>query len=118
VARVLILDPDPEARTLLELYFARLGHGAVGPRDIADGTSEPDLVVVDPAAPAALAQAEQLRRRFRRLPIVCVSANPPTPEAETLDPVAYLSKPARSLVLDWAVAEALERAEPGLAAAV
>jgi CheY-like chemotaxis protein len=110
MARVLILDPDPESRNLLELYLARLGHETVRPRDPAGGGTEPDLVVLESASPAALREAEAVRSRLADVPIILISNEVPSPETSSLAPAAYLRKPARSHLLEWAIAGALEPA--------
>ena len=106
VASILISDPDPETRTLLELLILRLGHRPVGPRDLASG-EELELLLLEPASPANLRQARVLRRRLERLPIVCVSVAPQSSEALALRPAAYVMKPFRRSELERAVTEAL-----------
>jgi len=106
VASILISDPDPETRTLLELLILRLGHRPVGPRDLASG-EELELLLLEPASPANLRQARALRRRLERLPIVCVSVAPQSSEALALRPAAYVMKPFRRSELERAVTEAL-----------
>ena len=114
MARILIIDPDPAGRELVARLVTELGHAATGLEDTASGPG-PDLAIVDPADPAALAAARTLRRE-RDLPIVCVSSARPTAEVEALEPCAFLCKPLRARLLDWAIADALAL-EPALVAA-
>src|SRR5438128_1347629 len=44
VATVLIVDPDPATRSLLELLLSRLGHRPIGPQEWVEG-EEPDAVL-------------------------------------------------------------------------
>ena len=111
MARVLISEPDPQTRTLLELLILRLGHRPIGERELAAGR-EPELLILEPASPQGLRQAHALRRRLGRIPIVCVSVLPSTEEIRALEPVAYLLKPFRRSELDHAVARALATRPP------
>lgn len=98
--RVLIAEPDPDIRLLLELAVVRLGHELVG----ADERSGVDAVVLEPACPVA----RSLLRRFQRRvpPVVCLSIYP----RETMDAppetVVYLQKPTSTARLGAALAEA------------
>ena len=114
VARILVIDSDPAGRERVITLLTELGHATMGLEDMASGPG-PDLAIVDPADPAALAAAQALRRE-RDLPIVCVSSAHPTEEVEALDAAAFLCKPLRARLLDWAIADALAL-EPVLVAA-
>lgn len=114
VARILVIDSDPAGRERVITLLTELGHATTGLEDMASGPG-PDLAVVDPADPAALAAATALKRE-RDLPIVCVSSAHPTDEVEALGPSAFLCKPLRARLLDWAIADALAL-EPVLRAA-
>ena len=114
MARILIIDSDPAGRERVAQAVTELGHATLGLEDMASGPG-PDLAIVDPADPAALAAAHALRRE-RDLPIVCVSSAHPTEEVEALDAAAFLCKPLRARLLDWAIADALAL-EPVLVAA-
>jgi ABC-type sugar transport system substrate-binding protein len=114
VARILIIDADPAGPELVAQVVTELGHTVTGLEDMASGPG-PDLALVDPADPAALSAALTLRRE-RDLPIVCVSSTAPAAEVGALDPCAFLCKPLRARLLDWAIADALAL-EPVLVAA-
>ena len=79
VATILIVDPDPANRSLLELLVLRLGHRPIGQRELAEG-EEPDLMLLEPASRPGLRLAYRLRERLLRLPILCVSIEPPGEE--------------------------------------
>jgi CheY-like chemotaxis protein len=111
VASVLISDPDPETRTLLELLLRRLGHRPLDPNELANG-EKPTLLIVEPAAPASLRQARALQRRLGQLPIVCVSIEPAGAAARALQPASYLIKPVRRAQLEQAINDALRSPHP------
>jgi DNA-binding response OmpR family regulator len=106
VARVLISEPHPDCRTLLELVVQRVGHDPVGPGELADA-DDLGLMILEPAAAEGLAIASRLRYRFEDLPIICTSIRPPSEATETLRPAAYLVKPFRLAELERAVVDAL-----------
>jgi CheY-like chemotaxis protein len=106
VATVLIVDPDPSTRSLLELLLLRLGHRPIGPREWVEG-EEPDVLLLEPASRPGLRLARGVRRRFRDLPILCVSIDVPTRETRELRPVAHVMKPFRRSQLETALEQAL-----------
>jgi two-component SAPR family response regulator len=106
VATVLIVDPDPATRSLLELLLLRLDHRPIGPRDWLEG-DEPDAVVLEPASRPGLRLARGVRRRFPGLPILCVSIDGPTRESRELAPAAHVMKPFRRSQLEAALEQAL-----------
>jgi len=106
VARVLISEPHPDCRALLELVVRRAGHEPLGQGELADG-DDPGLLILEPASADGLAIAHRLRRRLEELPIICTSIRPPSPATETLRPAAYLVKPFRLAELQAAIAAAL-----------
>lgn len=106
MASILIIEPDPTAQRLLEEFVAGLGHQIMGPQDMASGLG-PDLVLLESADAAALAQAQALRTEHHALPIVCVSSAHPDQNVDELRPSAFLMKPFRGRLLDWAISEAL-----------
>jgi len=106
VATILIEDPDPAIRSLLEVLVLRLGHRPIGQRELSEGEN-PDLVLLEPASRAALRQAIRLRRRFRQLPILCVSIDPPNWETRELGVVGHVMKPFRRSQLERALEAAL-----------
>jgi CheY-like chemotaxis protein len=88
MAIVLVSDPDPRSRLVLTALVEALGHRAVG-----DVEGRIDAAVVDPTSPEAVALVRQARQRYRRLPVVCVSATRPRLSGTRLQPLAYLRKP-------------------------
>jgi two-component SAPR family response regulator len=112
VATILIVDPDPATRSLLELLCTRLGHEAIGPREWVDGR-EPDLVLLEPASKPGVRLARGVRRRFPQLPILCVSIDGPSQETRELSAVDHVMKPFRRTQLERALEQALiPSAEP------
>ncbi|MGH3035499.1 MAG: hypothetical protein ACRDON_13230 [Gaiellaceae bacterium] len=96
MAKILVCEPHEEVRELLGHVVARLGHEPVftpdGPHEAFD-MHDVDVLLIEPADPRALAAAQILRLERERMPIVCASIYPPTPNTGRLDPVAYLVKP-------------------------
>jgi DNA-binding response OmpR family regulator len=109
VATVLIVDPDPSTRSLLELLLLRLGHRPIGPREWVEG-AEPDVLLLEPASRPGLRLARGVRRRFSTLPILCVSIDGPSRETRELAPVAHVMKPFRRHQLEAALELALPTA--------
>jgi two-component SAPR family response regulator len=106
VAAVLINDPDPATRSLLELVIERLGHRPIGSRAWLDG-DEPDLVLLEPVSRPGVRLVRGLRRRLPHVPVLCVSIDGPNGESLSLEPVAHVMKPFRRSQLERAVEEAL-----------
>ena len=106
VARVLISEPHPDCRTLIELVVRRAGHEPLGPGELAEG-DEPGALILEPASADGLAIAHRLRNRLEQLPLICTSVRPAGPGTESLRPAAYLVKPFRLAELESAVATAL-----------
>jgi CheY-like chemotaxis protein len=110
VATILIVDPDPATRSLLELLCSRLGHDTIGLCDPVDGR-EPDLVLLEPASRPGLRLARGMRRRFPQLPILCVSIDGPSEETRALGVAGHVMKPFRRRALEDALELALPAAE-------
>jgi hypothetical protein len=106
VATILIVDPDPATRQLLDALCLRLGHRPIGARDWVDG-DEPDLLLLEPASRPGLRLARGVRRRFPALPIVCVSIDGPTGDSRALAPAVHVMKPFRRSQLEQALELAL-----------
>jgi DNA-binding response OmpR family regulator len=106
MASVLITDPDPETRKLLEVLVLHLGHRPLAPADLVAG-EEPGLVLLEPASEAALDQIRVLRNRSMQVPIVCVTTLSTSSEANALRPAAYLIKPFTRSELERALQAAL-----------
>jgi CheY-like chemotaxis protein len=86
VKRVLVCEPDPDIRHLLELTVTRLGHEPVSGGDA-------DVVLMEPSCPVA---QRALRRFARRVPpVVCLSVHPREAGFAPPETVAYLMKPIR-----------------------
>jgi hypothetical protein len=79
-----------------------------------------DVVLLEPADPAALGTAETLRARYGALPIVCASIHPASGRTDGLGPLAYLLKPFALSELERALSLAVESAgaEAALASSV
>ena len=106
MATVLIVDPDPSTRSLLELLLLRLGHRPIGPREWVEG-EEPDVLLLEPASRPGMRLARGVRRRFQNLPILCVSIDGPNRDTRELGPVAHVMKPFRRSQLEAALERAL-----------
>lgn len=106
MATILIVDPDPATRSLLELLCHRLGHSPIGPREWVEG-QEPDLLLLEPASRPGVRLARGVRRRFPLLPILCVSIDGPTEDSRELAPVEHVMKPFRRSRLERALEQAL-----------
>jgi len=108
---VLIVDPDPATRSLLELLLLRLGHRPIGPREWVEG-EEPDVLLLEPASKPGVRLARGVRRRFKHLPILCVSIDGPTKDSIELGPVTHVMKPFRRSQLEAALEHALNPTAP------
>jgi CheY-like chemotaxis protein len=115
VATILIVDPDPATRSLLEVLVLRLGHRPIGQRELSEGEN-PELMLLEPASRAGLRLAARLRRRLPQLPILCVSIDPPDWETRELGVAGHLMKPFRRSQLELALESALIPAADGLEA--
>lgn len=109
--RILVLEPHAEVRALLAHVVERLGHEAVFPSGrrgevLPDG--DVDVLLLEPADPAARAVAERVHRRQRKLPIVCASIYPDFEPRESLRPFAYLIKPFGLNELERALCAAVD----------
>ena len=106
MARILIHEPHPDVRVLLEAVVRRAGHEPVGRGELTSDET-PELMILEPASAEGLAAAAKLRRRFEDLPIICASIEPPNVATKALEPAAYLLKPFRLGELESAIAAAL-----------
>jgi DNA-binding response OmpR family regulator len=115
VATILIHEPHPEVRDLLERIVHRLGHDAQIDRAAVDPDAvHADVLLLEPAGRAALERAQALAEATGA-PLVCVSIYPPSDEVLALRPAAYLMKPFSLIELERALLAALERVEPAAA---
>lgn len=106
MARILIHEPHPDVRVLLEAVVRRAGHEPVGPGELTSDDT-PELMILEPASADGLAAAAKLRRRLENLPIICTSIEPPSVVTKALAPAAYLLKPFRLGELESAISGAL-----------
>jgi CheY-like chemotaxis protein len=106
VATILIVDPDPSTRSLLELLCLRLGHTPIGAHQWVDG-DEPSLLLLEPASRPGVRLARSARRRFPQLPILCVSIDGPSEDSRALGAVGHVMKPFRRTQLERALEQAL-----------
>jgi DNA-binding NtrC family response regulator len=109
-ARVLIGEPFPEVRQLLERAVDLLGHEPVAhqpgaaamPRDV-------DVLVLEPALEGGLELARALRAGNPDLPVICTCSEAPATEFSELSPIAYLVKPFALADLERALLDAVRR---------
>jgi DNA-binding response OmpR family regulator len=106
MARILICEPHPDLRVLLEAVVRRAGHEPVGQGELTSDDA-PELIILEPASADSLAAADGLRRRLEDLPIIFTSILPPTLETMALRPAAHLMKPFRLGELETAIVSAL-----------
>ena len=112
MGRILIAEPHADVRSLFEFVVERLGHESMSlVRGNAAELPPIDAMLLEPAAPAALALARDLRARSPDLPIVCASIFPAEPSALELAPIAYLEKPFGLSELEHVLGLALEPRE-------
>ena len=105
MARILIHEPHPDVRVLLEAVVRRTGHEPVGRGELTSDDT-PELMILEPASADGLAAAARLRRRLEDLPIICASIEPPSRATKALAPIAHLVKPFRLGELEAAIASA------------
>jgi CheY-like chemotaxis protein len=109
--RVLVVEPHAEVRALLGHVVERLGHEAVFPSGrrgevLPDG--DVDVLLLEPADPAARLTAERVCRRRRGLPVICASIYPDLEPPGGLRPFAYLVKPFGLCELERVLRAAVE----------
>jgi DNA-binding NtrC family response regulator len=108
VARILIVEPHGDIRSLLEIVITRLGHEPVVHGGVDEELDSVDAAVIEPGEGVGLALAQRLRERG--LPVIFTSIFPPSPEALELEPMGYLVKPFALYALEDALTAALEPA--------
>jgi CheY-like chemotaxis protein len=108
MARILIVEPHADVRSLLEHVVARLGHEPVFP-DGDGGDLEVEVGLIEPGDTEGLRLARKLRERGR--PVVFASIFPPEDEMLELAPVAYFMKPFALRELQEALVTAVDEAE-------
>jgi DNA-binding response OmpR family regulator len=108
VARILIVEPHADIRSLLELVVRRLGHepvvhaGGLEPPDV-------DAAVIEPGEGFGLVLARSLKELG--VPLLFTSIFPADREMLELQPAAYLVKPFPLYALEAALAVALAPTE-------
>ena len=106
MARILISEPHPDLRVLIEAVVRRTGNEPVGQGELTNDDT-PAVMILEPASADGLAAAAGLRRRLEGLPIICASIYPPSRESSALGPIAHLIKPFRLRELEAAIVSAL-----------
>jgi DNA-binding response OmpR family regulator len=91
VARILIVEPHADLRTLLELVVRRLGHEPVVHRRGEDDPADLDAGVIEVGDDSGLLAARRLRELA--CPVVLMGVVPADDEVRALQPAAYLVKP-------------------------
>jgi CheY-like chemotaxis protein len=110
VARILIVEPHPDIRSLLEHVVKRLGHETVYHDGNGGPMPEVDAAVIEPGDFAGLRLARLVREQGR--PVVFTSIFPADREALELTPAAYFVKPFALNELEGALAAALAAPVP------
>jgi CheY-like chemotaxis protein len=109
MARILVLEPHPEVRELLQRVVVRLGHEPVGEAD--PDALAVDLVLVEPQGWGATDRAARARLASGAA-VLCISVAPPTEASRALEPVAHMVKPFALGELEEAVLDALASRKP------
>lgn len=99
--RVLILEPHPDVRDLIERVVRRSGHDPI--IGTPDTELEVDAAVIEPGAELGLATARRLKEQGTR--IIFVSIFSAEEGALQLAPTAYLVKPFSLRALEAALTE-------------
>jgi len=109
---VLVGEPYPEVRGLVERVLAQLGHEAVPHTRTwdADRLPDVDVLILEPSLENGVALAQALRRAKPELPVICTASDPPARDVAQLEPVAYLVKPFAVADLEEALRGAIARA--------
>jgi CheY-like chemotaxis protein len=106
---VLICEPHPEVRDLLQRIVTRLGHEPVLD-DAALGQVE--AIVVEPAHTPSVERAQAFRAVAGDVPVICASIDFPNGGTKRLQPVAHLVKPFALPDIEAALTQALARPGP------
>ena len=109
MAHFLIIEPNEDIRRLYAAVIRGLGHDAA----FADGgpTTDPEVVLVEPADPESLAAALRLQRDNPTLPIICASVHKPTQDTDVLEASTHLLKPFSLVELTDALQLALSQSD-------
>jgi DNA-binding response OmpR family regulator len=109
VARILIVEPHADIRSLFEHVISRAGHEPVVAELNGAGPPDVDAAVIEPGDTHGLAFARRLRELGR--PIVFASIFPAERETLELEPAAYFVKPFALAELEHALGAALGQAK-------
>jgi CheY-like chemotaxis protein len=107
VARILIVEPHPDIRTLFAHVVRRAGHEPV--LAVEDGGLDVGAAVIEPGDDEGLLCARRLRALG--LPLVFASIFPADRATLQLEPVAYFVKPFALAELEQALELALAQAK-------
>jgi hypothetical protein len=107
MARVLIIEPEPDLRSLAEQAVLELGHEPVLFDDHAP--DQPVDVAILATFDGMAAVANELRRRLPDLPIICLDTRPAGRSARALSAVARLIEPYTLAQLRTVLDQALNR---------
>jgi DNA-binding response OmpR family regulator len=108
VARILIIEPHADIRSLFEHVIRRAGHEPVLAESNGAGPPDVDAAVIEPGDTLGLAFARRLRALGR--PVVFASIFPAERETLELKPAAYFVKPFALSELQHALDAALRQA--------
>ena len=108
MARILIVEPHADLRTLLGLVVRRLGHEPVVRGSGVDDPADLDAGVIEVGDGSGLLAARRLRELGR--PVVLTGVVPADGEARAIGAVAYLVKPFPLHRLESALEAALPEA--------
>lgn len=103
--RIMVSEPHPDVRLLLERMVARQGDRPMLPdKPTPAQLRSLDVLLVEPAAPAGAMLAQLARAANPSLAIVCESVTAPSPElAQLVDFAAVLIKPFTAQQLERAI---------------
>jgi CheY-like chemotaxis protein len=107
MARILIIEPEPDLRSLAEQTVLELGHEPVLFDDHAQ--DDPVDVVMLATFDGMATVANELRRRLDDPPMIFVGTQPASSKARALAPVAHLIEPYTLGQLRAVLALALQR---------
>lgn len=109
MARVLIVDPEPDLRLLAAEAVTELGHEAVVLDEPASQT-EADVLMIAPCEHMQQV-VDRLREASHGLSVIVVSVGAPDQEARALRGADFLAKPYTLEALDRALGRALASKE-------
>jgi DNA-binding response OmpR family regulator len=108
-ARVLIGEPFPEVRQLLERAVDHLGHEPVAHQPGAAALPDVDVLVLESTLEGGLELVRALREENPDHTLICTCSETPGADVRELEPVAYLVKPFALADLERALTDALRQ---------